>query len=422
LWIGATDSVVEGTWNWVGGETFGFSNWASGQPDNLSDQDFAAVAGDLGGSPGKWYDYRSTVTLDGYVMEQGYVTSPVNPDSDGDGLNDRQERTAGTHPGVADSDGDGLNDALEVLQSLTNPLLADSDGDGIGDLLEDSDGDGLSNEEERGLGTQLGQSDSDGDGIADVAELGRGRFEFVSATLTWPAASAAAAARGGYLATFRDAAELTEAMAQVGPSLPGDLNGFWIGATDRAVEGSWRWVTGEAFGFAKWATGEPNDLNNSDYAAVAGDASGEEGKWYDFRDVTTRSAYLLEKGFVTNPLVADTDGDDLPDGVELARGTAPVAVDSDGDGYFDGTEVAGGGNPLDAAQGPAWRAECRASATKARTVEIRFPSAVGRTYAVEVSSDLSSWQVLQGGLTGNGRVLTREVVIEGQAVRYFRVR
>jgi uncharacterized repeat protein (TIGR02543 family) len=422
LWIGATDSVVEGTWNWVGGETFGFSNWASGQPDNLSDQDFAAVAGDLGGSPGKWYDYRSTVTLDGYVMEQGYVTSPVNPDSDGDGLNDRQERTAGTHPGVADSDGDGLNDALEVLQSLTNPLLADSDGDGIGDLLEDSDGDGLSNEEERGLGTQLGQSDSDGDGIADVAELGRGRFEFVSATLTWPAASAAAAARGGYLATFRDAAELTEAMAQVGPSLPGDLNGFWIGATDRAVEGSWRWVTGEAFGFAKWATGEPNDLNNSDYAAVAGDASGEEGKWYDFRDVTTRSAYLLEKGFVTDPLVADTDGDDLPDGAELARGTAPVAADSDGDGYFDGTEVGLGADPLDAAQGPVWRAECRASATKARTVEIRFPSAVGRTYAVEVSSDLSSWQELQGGLAGNGRVLTQEVVIEGQAVRYFRVR
>ncbi len=422
LWIGATDSAVEGAWKWAGGEAFGFANWASGQPDNLNDQDFAAVAGDLGGSLGKWYDYRSTVTLDGYVLEQGYATSPLNPDSDGDGLNDGQERAAATHPGVADSDQDGLSDGLEVLQSLTNPLLADSDGDGIGDLLEDSDGDGLSNEEERGLGTHLGQGDSDGDGISDRAELGRGRFEFVSATLTWPAASAAAAARGGYLATFRDAAELAEAMVQVGPSLPGDLNGFWIGATDRAVEGSWRWVTGEAFGFAKWATGEPNDLNNSDYAAVAGDASGEEGKWYDFRDVTTRSAYLLEKSFVTNPLLADTDGDDLPDGAELTRGTAPVAADSDGDGYVDGVEVALGGDPLNAAQGPAWRAECRASATKSGTVEIRFPSAVGRTYAVEVSSDLKNWQVLQSGLAGNGRVLAREVVIEGQAVRYFRVR
>jgi len=55
-------------------------------------------------------------------------------------------------------------------------------------------------------------------------------------------------------------------------------------------------------------------------------------------------------------------------------------------------------------------------------VEIRFPSAVGKTYAVEISSDLRSWQVLQGGLAGNGRVLTQEVVIEGHAVRYFRVR
>ena len=41
-----------------------------------------------------------------------------------------------------------------------------------------------------------------------------------------------------------------------------------------------------------------------------------------------------------------------------------------------------------------------------------------QTCAVEVYNDLSSWQVLQGGLAGNGRVLTQEVVIEGHAVRY----
>jgi uncharacterized repeat protein (TIGR02543 family) len=128
-------------------------------------------------------------------------------------------------------------------------------------------------------------------------------------------------------------------------------------------------------------------------------------------------------GATFGPDTRDPDNDGLSNYDEIVtRSTDPAKVDTDGDGYFDGTEVGLGADPLDAAQGPVWRAECRASATKARTVEIRFPSAVGRTYAVEVSSDLSSWQVLQGGLAGNGRVLTQEVVIEGQAVRYFRVR
>ncbi len=128
-------------------------------------------------------------------------------------------------------------------------------------------------------------------------------------------------------------------------------------------------------------------------------------------------------GATFGPDTRDPDNDGLSNYDEsVTRSTDPAKADTDGDGYFDGTEVGLGADPLDAAQGPVWRAECRASATKARTVEIRFPSAVGRTYAVEVSSDLSSWQVLQGGLAGNGRVLTREVVIEGHAVRYFRVR
>jgi hypothetical protein len=128
-------------------------------------------------------------------------------------------------------------------------------------------------------------------------------------------------------------------------------------------------------------------------------------------------------GATFGPDTRDPDNDGLGNYDEIVtRRTDPAKADTDGDGFFDGAEVALGANPLDAAQGPVWRAECRASATKARTVEIRFPSAVGRTYAVEVSSDLSSWQVLQGGLAGNGRVLTQEVVIEGQAVRYFRVR
>ena len=43
-------------------------------------------------------------------------------DSDGDGLTDDYERELGTHPDIADSDGDGVSDGTEVLKGQTDPL------------------------------------------------------------------------------------------------------------------------------------------------------------------------------------------------------------------------------------------------------------------------------------------------------------
>ena len=56
-------------------------------------------------------------------------------DSDGDGLSDNQEALLGTNPRNADSDGDGLTDFQEV-QIGTNPNLKDTDGDGLSDFIE----------------------------------------------------------------------------------------------------------------------------------------------------------------------------------------------------------------------------------------------------------------------------------------------
>jgi hypothetical protein len=50
-------------------------------------------------------------------------------DSDGDGLSDAQERLLGTDPMDADTDDDGLPDGEEE-QNGSNPTVADSDGDG----------------------------------------------------------------------------------------------------------------------------------------------------------------------------------------------------------------------------------------------------------------------------------------------------
>ena len=47
----------------------------------------------------------------------------------------------------------------------------------------------------------------------------------------------------------------------------------------------------------------------------------------------------------TDPLAADSDGDNLSDGREIAAGTNPNKADSDGDGINDDVEIASGTNP-----------------------------------------------------------------------------
>lgn len=49
----------------------------------------------------------------------------------------------------------------------------------------------------------------------------------------------------------------------------------------------------------------------------------------------------------TNIRLADSDGDGLPDGQEVTLGTNPLLADTDGDGIRDGLEVQTGSNPLD---------------------------------------------------------------------------
>jgi hypothetical protein len=57
-------------------------------------------------------------------------------DSDGDGLSDDEETKLGTNPNSPDTDNDGLTDREEVKVYGTNPLNADTDGDGYTDGAE----------------------------------------------------------------------------------------------------------------------------------------------------------------------------------------------------------------------------------------------------------------------------------------------
>ena len=75
-----------------------------------------------------------TTILDNSPSETGVMpVSEVPADSDGDGLSDDRELSAGTNALEADTDGDGLNDYEEIEIWGTKPLLKDTDGDGFSD-------------------------------------------------------------------------------------------------------------------------------------------------------------------------------------------------------------------------------------------------------------------------------------------------
>jgi outer membrane protein OmpA-like peptidoglycan-associated protein len=81
-------------------------------------------------------------------------------DSDADGLTDNEEKKIGTDPKKADTDGDGVSDYEEFYTHQTNPLKADTDGDGLNDLDE------LSTHK-----TNPKSADSDEDGLSDSDEI-----------------------------------------------------------------------------------------------------------------------------------------------------------------------------------------------------------------------------------------------------------
>jgi len=81
-------------------------------------------------------------------------------DPDNDGLTNDQEKELGTDPKNPDTDGDGLSDGQEVNQYHTDPKKADSDGDGLSDY-----------DEVMKYHTDPNKADSDGDGLSDYDEV-----------------------------------------------------------------------------------------------------------------------------------------------------------------------------------------------------------------------------------------------------------
>lgn len=223
------------------------------------------------------------------------VTSdPLNRDTDSDTLDDGDERTLGTDPTtddadrVLDDDGDGL---VNFIEDSTDPnagwtvsirgVSATAGTDGAitarhvvsNKLKVDTDNDGLTDKEEFDLKTDPTLSDTDGDGINDIDELD---------------------------------------IVDNGPGVPRTIT-LKYDPLDADVDNDLR--------------SDGAELNTPIIVSVFGQAS---------------------ISVFSDPLIADVDLDGLVDGDELTYGTNPLLADTDGDnpGINDAREIALGTNPL----------------------------------------------------------------------------
>lgn len=133
-----------------------------------------------------------------------------------------------------------------------------------------------------------------------VGSGGNGNFYEVITNndLTWDAARTAATTAGGFLATITSWQENLFVWTLL--SNTGRMRAF-IGATDSAVEGTFRWADGTEAGnalgaYQPWGTGQPGGgtgENGSELLAAAF-AFGGAGQWNDVATTGFTSAYIIE--------------------------------------------------------------------------------------------------------------------------------
>jgi len=263
-WLGGTDEMEEGNWEWVTDVSFDYTNWdVGGDFDNINDtQDYMIIRSDKWGD---YYDHGHYLAAAGIGSQNitGYILE-ISAESKRQTVNPQK-----------DSDGDGLPDADEVEIFGTDPLLFDTDGDGM----------------------------------SDGYEIGIGRYKMVlSFDIKWPDASTEAETYGGHLLKV-DSKDEWAAFKYVANRF--DRNGFlWIGAQ---WGGGWLWEDGTAVGDAiVWAGSENSQGGHGEPYAYADNRPVQDVGIDRFsiysggKDTVPKSArprgYIVEIGNYTSPI------------------------------------------------------------------------------------------------------------------------